>query len=82
MNGSVTISLSDFETLKNKEDEVKKLETKLKTASKELEVFLSYLITRENIEEHLSEFNRQSATSKIFIIDGRAKIKLIEETND
>lgn len=82
MNGSVTISLSDFEALRNKENEVKELETRLKTAAKEIEVFLSYLITRENIEEHLSEFNRQSATSKIFIVDGRAKVKIIEETNN
>lgn len=82
MNGSVTISLNDFEALKNKAEEVKTLETKLKTASKELEVFLSYLITRENIEDHLSEFNRQSVTSRILLVDGRAKIQLLEKTND
>jgi hypothetical protein len=82
MNGSVTISLSDFEELKNKAEKVKELDTRLKTAAKELEIFLSYLVTRENIEEHLSEFNRQSTTSKILIIDGKAKINLLKETNN
>lgn len=45
-------------------------------AIKELQVFLSFLCTRENIEKHVEEFNRQSKTSVININGGIAKIEL------
>jgi hypothetical protein len=79
MNGTVTISLQDFEELKNSSSKAAELSNSLKLAAKELEVFLSYLITRENIDEHLEEFNAQSTTSKILLIDGKAKIKFTKD---
>jgi hypothetical protein len=36
------------------------------------------LITRENIDEHLDEFNSYSTTCKVRIVDGRAKIELLD----
>lgn len=79
MNGTVTISLTDFDELRNSSSKALELQTSLVRAAKELEVFLSYLITRENIDEHIEEFNQQSTGSKILIIDGKAKIKLTKE---
>ena len=75
MNGTVTISLEDFEKLQNSSKAAKELQDKLKLASKEIEVFLSFLCTRENIQVYVDEFNSQSKT-KIKLIDGRAKIQL------
>jgi hypothetical protein len=77
MTGTVTISLEDFENLQNSSKNAKELQNKLKLASKEIEVFLSFLCTRENIQVYVDEFNSQSKT-KIKLIDGRAKIQLNE----
>ena len=79
MNGTVTISLKDFEDLK-----VNPLEWRTKSlgctrAAKELEVFLSFMCTREHIQEYLDEFNRQSKTCRITLEDGRAKIVFKDE---
>jgi hypothetical protein len=74
MNGTVTITLKDFEELRASSQEATELKTNLTYAAKELEVFLSYLCTRENITPYINEFNSQNET-QILIIDGRAKIK-------
>ena len=50
MKGTVTISLEDYESLKAAEDKAKQLIDSNKTASKELQVFLTFLCTREAIE--------------------------------
>lgn len=54
---------------------------KLTRAAKELEVFLSFLVTRENLEEYIEEFNRQSQRSTISVVEGRAKIAFNDQTN-
>jgi hypothetical protein len=74
MNGTVTITLKDFEELKESSKAATELKNNLTYAAKELEVFLSYLCTRENITPFINEFNAQNQT-QILIIDGRAKIK-------
>lgn len=79
MNGSVTISIKDFDDLRKSSEDTAKLKERLLRATKELEVFLSFLCTREHIEEFVTEFNSQSSTSKIIVEDGRAKIKLNEK---
>ena len=81
MKGSVTISLADFQKLENAQDNAVKQREKTLRAAKELEVFLSFLCTRESINPYVEEFNKQSQTCKILLEDGRAKIK-IEEVND
>ena len=74
MNGTVTISLKDFQKLQMSQTETDERSKGIRQAAKELEVFLSFLITRESISEYLDEFNRQSTTCRINIVEGRAKI--------
>lgn len=79
MVGTVTISLADFENLRKQADSGNKASEDIIKAAKELEVFLSFLVTRENIDEHIQEFNSYSKRCKIRIIEGRAKIQIIDE---
>ena len=79
MNGTVTISIKDFEKLTKAENSAS--DKDMTRAAKELEVFLSFLITRENIKEYIEEFNRQATGAKINLVDGRAKIIFNDETN-
>lgn len=79
MNGTVTISLKDFEDLRTESERVEDRKNRLTRAAKELEVFLSFMCTREHIQEYLTEFNRQSQTCRISIEDGRAKIVFKDE---
>ena len=79
MNGSVTISLKDFEDLRSESARVQDRKTRMPRAAKELEVFLSFMCTREHIQEYLDEFNRQSKTCRITLEDGRAKIVFKDE---
>lgn len=74
MTGTVTISIKDFDNLREAETKAQERNTNLVRAAKELEVFLSFLSTREHITEYVEEFNRQSRTSRINIDEGRAKI--------
>jgi len=80
MNGTVTISLEDFKKLEQSNEIAQKLKERTIQASKELEVLLSFLCTRESISHYIDEFNKQSKNSTIVITNGRAKIKFNEET--
>jgi len=79
MNGTVTISLEDYKKLENAQGNATNLEERVLQAAKELEVFLSFLCTRENITPYIEEFNKQSKRSQIILDEGRAKIKVNEE---
>ena len=79
MNGSVTISLKDFDKLRNESSVVEDRKSRIHRAAKELEVFLSFMCTREHIQGYLDEFNRQSQTCRIALEDGRAKIVFKDE---
>ena len=81
VKGTVTISITDYDSLRGAQDSALKKDEGLTRAAKELEVFLSFLITRENIVEYLDEFNRQSKGTKINLIEGRAKIIFKDEKN-
>ena len=74
MKGTVTISIEDFDSLRKAEEGALQRNEGLTRAAKELEVFLSFMCTREHIQEYVDEFNRQSQKSSIQIDDGRAKI--------
>ena len=76
VKGTVTISLDDYHALIEASTKSLELKDKLSLAVKELQVFLSFLCTREDIEKYVEEFNRQSKTSKININGGIAKIEL------
>jgi hypothetical protein len=75
MNGSVTISLEDFKNLENAQDNATDIKERTHQAAKELEVFLSFLCTRESITPYIEEFNKQAIRATIVLDDGRAKIK-------
>lgn len=74
MNGSVTISIEDFDNLRDAQSKADTRSLGLSRAAKELEVFLSFLCTRESIQIYVEEFNKQSRTSRINLDEGRAKI--------
>lgn len=82
MVGTVTISLEDFESLKSQSASGAAVKANILKAAKELEVFISFLSTREGMMEHIEEFNSYSKTCRIHIVDGRAKIEIIEEPNE
>lgn len=75
MNATVTLPLAEFDKLREANEKAEELIKSTKKAALEIEVFLSFLITRENIDEYLEEFNRQAAGAEIVLVDGRAKIK-------
>lgn len=76
VKGSVTISIDDFQALLDTKLNAEELRAKTELAAKELQVFLSFLCTRETIEKYVEEFNKQSQTSVIIIKGGIAKIKV------
>jgi sarcosine oxidase delta subunit len=76
MNGTVTIPLKDFDELREAGEQANAAKRTILEAAKELEVFLSFLITRENLDGYIEEFNRQSSGSEIKVINGRVKVYL------
>ena len=79
MDGSVTISLKAFDELRTAYDIADARDKNLKRAAREIEVFLSFLCTREHILEFVEEFNTQSTKSRINIEDGKVKIVIKDE---
>ena len=79
VNGSVTISIEDFQALLDAKVIAEEVKDATKLAAKELQVFLSYLCDKEDISKYIEEFNRQSKTSTIVITSGRAQIKFNEK---
>ena len=79
VKGSVTISIEDFQSLLVTSDKAKEFRDKSILASKELQVFLSFLSTRADIDKYIEEFNRQSQTSKIVFEGTQAKIEFKDE---
>jgi len=80
--GSVNISLKDYHKLIEEFPKSEESRKNLYEASKEIEVFLSFLVTRESLEDYVNEYNRQAIHSTIEIIDGKAKIKFKDESNN
>ena len=76
VKGTVTISTEDYHKFLDSESKFVEARRDLELAIKELQVFLSFLCTREDIEKYINEFNRQSKTSEININGGIAKIEL------
>lgn len=79
MNGTVTITLKLFDELRNFQEAANVKNDNLQKAAREIEVFLSFLCTREHIKEFVDEFNKQSSRSRINIEEGRAKIVIRDE---
>tara|TARA_R100001594_G_scaffold29668_1_gene55162 strand:- start:12 stop:263 length:252 start_codon:yes stop_codon:yes gene_type:complete len=78
MQGTVTISLEDYHKLINSEDKYNKLVDSTAYGMKELQIFLSFLCSRQEIEKYIDEFNKQSKVSQIVIKKGKALIQRID----
>jgi len=76
VKGSVTISLDDYHALLESAEKTETMKNKFHTASRELQVFLSFLATRGDLEKYVDEFNRQSKTSRIIFEGTTAKIEM------
>lgn len=79
MDGTVTIPITLFDQLRGAEEIAQSKNDNLKRAAREIEVFLSFLCTREHIKEYVDEFNRQSTKSRIHLEDGKVKIVIRDE---
>tara|TARA_R110002012_G_scaffold1863_11_gene9033 strand:- start:11015 stop:11275 length:261 start_codon:yes stop_codon:yes gene_type:complete len=82
INGTVTISLKDYRKLIEEHPKAEESRKNLYEASKEIEVFLSFICTREPIEDYVAEYNRQAIHSKIVIVNDKAKIQFNEKNNN
>jgi len=80
MNGTVTIPLKEFDELRDSSEAALEMKRKLSMAAKEIEVFLSFLCTREHIQVYVDEFNKQAIRTTIKIVDGKAKVQINENT--
>lgn len=76
INGTVTISIDDFNELIRQKEKSLEIEIKFKEVAHELEVFLSWLCTRYEVNEHIQKYNMQSTKARILINDGKAKIEI------
>ena len=73
--GSVTINLEDYHALLEAGQRAIELKGNTELVIKELQVFLSFMVSRVDIEPYIVEFNKQSKTSIIELNDGIAKIR-------
>tara|TARA_R100001594_G_scaffold56543_1_gene90407 strand:- start:89 stop:331 length:243 start_codon:yes stop_codon:yes gene_type:complete len=76
VKGTVTISIEDFQAFLESAEKANEIKDNFKLATKELQVFLSFLATRTDLEKYIDEFNRQSKTSKIVFEGTVAKIEV------
>ena len=74
VKGSVTISIEDFQAFLEAAERANDIKDKFRLATKELQVFLSFLATRVEFEKHVEVFNRQSKTSKKVFEGTQSKI--------
>lgn len=79
VKGSVTISIEDFQAFLEAAERANDIKDKFRLATKELQVFLSFLATRVEFEKYVEEFNRQSKTSRIIFEGTQAKIEIKDD---
>ena len=79
VKGSVTISIEDFQAFLEAAERANDIKDKFRLATKELQVFLSFLASRVDFEKLVEEFNRQSKTSKIVFEGTQAKIEVKDD---
>ena len=76
VKGSVTISIQDFQAFLESAEKAQTTKDSFILVKKELQVFLSFLSSRADLEKYVDEFNRQSKTSQIVFEGTTAKIEL------
>ena len=79
VNGSVTISIEDYHKFLDASERASITKNSFNIAKKDLQVFLSFLATRADLEKYVDEFNRQSKTSRIVFEGTKARIELKDE---
>ena len=79
VKGTVNISIEDFQALIDAKLNADEKIEKTNLAAKELQVFLSYLCSRVDIEPFIKQFNNQSRTSTITTEGGKARIEFKNE---
>ena len=79
MKGSVTISLENYEKLKDSTEKAESMKTEMLATMKELQIFLSFICTRSNLELYVEEYNKQARSSRIKLSGGKAIIEKINE---
>ncbi len=77
MKGTATISLEDYEKLVKSHEEAQKVKDEMLVTMRELQVFLSFICSRSNLEGYVDEYNKQATSSKIKLSGGRVKIEKI-----
>ena len=82
VQGTVTISLQDYTKLQEEYMMALEIERKFIEVSHELEVFLSWLCSRYEVDEHINKYNMQSTSARIIIDDGKAKIEIRNKKKD
>ena len=75
VKGTVSISIEDFQALLDSSISADAIKNSTNKASKEIQVFLSFIHNQLDLTEHIESFNRQSSRSKIVIEDDN-KIKI------
>ena len=79
IKGTITIALKDFQELLDAKKNADIIKDKTRLAAKELQVFLSFLCNKVDLNDLVEEFNRQSKTSTIMLEGGIARIKFKDD---
>ncbi len=77
--GKVELPLQDYLDLVSSGELAIEKQARLAEISKQLEIFLSFLVVEEFFREAVNQFNSQSSVCEIHIVDGRVKIDLSEK---
>jgi hypothetical protein len=75
VKGQVTINLEDYHALLDAKIQTLSLQEKSDLLLKELQVFLSFIVSRTDIAPHITEFNKQSKSS-IIEVDTNGMVKI------
>ena len=83
IKGTVTLNLADYHKLIEEQPKAEESRKNLYEASKEIEVFLSFLVTRDDIEDYVVEYNNQALHSTIEVKRYRTlAIEIYKTVND
>ena len=82
VDGSVTISIKDFQNFLKSAEKNVEIRDNFRLAIKEMQVFISFLASRAELEKYVGEFNRQSKTSTIVFEGTIAKIEMKNDKED
>ena len=82
VKGTVSISIEDFQTFLKSAERNVEIRDNFRIAIKEMQVFISFLASRAELEKYVGEFNRQSKTSMIVFEGTVAKIEMKDDKKD